>query len=108
MRGIYFLIPGNFQTLGRPGAREQARSGFRRRGERNANAINSETSWALDKEFATLGGAFHRGDQAAIKKATAIQHRINELRCEKASALAAQKRTIQQQLHEQAEAEHAA
>jgi DNA repair exonuclease SbcCD ATPase subunit len=63
---------------------------------------------SLDKEFATLGGAFHRGDQAAIKKATAIQQRINELRCDKALALSAQKKTIQQQRHEQAEAEQAA
>jgi hypothetical protein len=63
---------------------------------------------SLDKEFATLGGAFHRGDQAEVKKATAIQQRINELRCEKALALAAQKKIIQQQQHEQAEAEQAA
>jgi hypothetical protein len=63
---------------------------------------------SLDEEFATLGGAFHRGDQAAIKKATAIQQRISELRCEKALALAAQKKIVQQQQQEQVEAEQAA
>jgi hypothetical protein len=31
---------------------------------------------SLDKEFATLG-ASHRGDQAAVKMATAIQQRTN-------------------------------
>jgi hypothetical protein len=61
---------------------------------------------SLDKDFAALGGA--RGDQAAMKKSATIQERINELRCEKALALAAQKKVIQQQQQEQAEAEQAA
>jgi len=59
----------------------------------------------LDGDFAELAYAFDVGDQAALKKASAIELQVDQLRRERALVTAKQKHIAEQQQDEQAAAE---
>src|SRR5262249_36187292 len=59
----------------------------------------------LDREFATLAHAFDVGDQAALRKASAIEQQIAQLRREKLIIAGREQRIAQEQQDQAAQAE---